>query len=63
MAEDIAANDSGITRRYNALIEENFGLTYIDAVDNEHLKSRSANQSFRKDGFDPEAIAERARNA
>jgi enoyl-CoA hydratase len=63
LAEDIAANDPGITRRYNALIDENFGLTYADAVDNEHRHSRAANQSFRKDGFDREAIAEKARRA
>jgi enoyl-CoA hydratase len=63
LAEDIAANDPGIVRRYNALIEENFGLTYADAVDNEHLKSRAANQSFRKNAFDREQIAEKARSA
>lgn len=63
LAEDIAANDPAIVRTYNALIEANYGLTYADAVDNEHRLSRDANQSFRKDAFDREAIAEKARNA
>lgn len=62
LAQDIAANDPGIVRRYSTLIEENFGLTYAQAVDNEHLQSRAANQSFRRDAFDREAIAEKARN-
>lgn len=62
LAEDIAANNPSIIRRYNTLIEENFGLAYADAVDNEHQKSRDANQSFRKEGFDREAIAARARD-
>jgi len=63
LAEDIAANDPSVTRRYNALIEENFGLGYADAIDNEHQKSRDANQSFQKDAFDREAIAQKARDA
>jgi enoyl-CoA hydratase len=61
LAEAIAGNDRGIVERYNALIEENHGLTYADAVDNEHRRSREANQQFDRQRLDPDAIAERAR--
>jgi len=61
LAEAIAANDPGVVRRYNALIEENFGLNYAQAVDNEHLRSREANQRFDRGRVDPATIAERAR--
>ena len=63
LADDIAANDPSVIRHYNALIDENFGLTYADAIDNEHRRSRDANQSFRKESLDREAIATKARNA
>lgn len=63
LAETIAANDPAIIRRYNALIEENYGLTYAQAVDNEHLRSREANQRFDRAAVNPDAIADRARNA
>ncbi|MDK2768916.1 MULTISPECIES: enoyl-CoA hydratase [Sphingomonas] len=63
LADDIAANDPSVIRRYNALIDENFGLTYADAIDNEHRRSRDANQSFRKESLDREAIATKARSA
>ncbi|WP_257844435.1 enoyl-CoA hydratase-related protein [Sphingomonas sp. J344] len=63
LADDIAANDPSVIRRYNALIDENFGLTYAGAIDNEHHRSRDANQSFRKESLDREAIATKARNA
>lgn len=61
LAESIAANDAGVVRRYKALIDENYGLTYAQAIDNEHLKSREANQRFDRGGVDPHAIASRAR--
>lgn len=61
LAQDIAANDPAIVRRYNALIEENFGMTYADAVNNEHIQSREANQRFDRCGFDQDAIAAKAR--
>lgn len=63
LAEDIAANDPGMIRRYNALIEANFGMSYAEAVDHEHVISRAANQTFDRAGFDRDKIAERARTA
>jgi enoyl-CoA hydratase len=63
LAGDIAANDPGIVRRYNALIEENFGMTYAEAVDHEHVTSRAANQRFDRGGFDRAEIAAKARTA
>ncbi|RYY25833.1 MAG: enoyl-CoA hydratase [Sphingomonadales bacterium] len=63
LADAIAANDPRIVRRLNTLIDENYGMTYADAVDHEHHISRDANQSFRKEAFDREAIAEKARDA
>ena len=63
LAETIAANDPDVMRRYNALIEENYGMSYAQAVDNEHLRSREANQRFDRAAVNPEAIANRARNA
>lgn len=62
LADTIAANDAGLVRRYNALIEENFGMDYAAAVDNEHRASRDANQAFRREAFDRDALAERARS-
>lgn len=61
LAGDIAASDPDVIRRYNALIEQNFGLSYAEAVDNEHLASRAANQAFDPQGLDRKAIAERTR--
>ncbi len=61
LAESIAANDPDLIRRYNALIEANFGMTYADAVDNEHIVSRDTNQQFRRAALDREAVAARAR--
>lgn len=61
LAEAIAANDPDVVRRYNALIEENYGLTYAQAVDNEHVRSREANQRFDRSAIDADAIAGRAR--
>lgn len=61
LAEDIAASDPALIRRYNGLIEENFSMTYAEAVDNEHRQSRAANQAFDPAGFDRETIAEKAR--
>lgn len=61
LAEDIAASDPRVIQRYNALIEENYGMAYADAVDNEHRASRDANQSFDRTSFNADAIAAKAR--
>jgi len=63
LAQDIAGSAPLMIRRYNTLIEENFGMTYAEAVDHEHLQSRAANQTFDRDGFDMKAIAENARGS
>lgn len=62
LAETIAANDQGVVRRYNALIEENFSMDYAAAVDNEHRRSRDANRAFQRASLDRKALAERARS-
>lgn len=62
LAEDIAASDAAIIRRYNILIEENFGGTYAEAVDREHRVSRDANQLFQKNGLDRQAVAAKNRD-
>lgn len=61
LADKIAQNDPGIVRRYRSLIDENYGMTFRDAVDNEHVRSRDANQAFRRESLDPADIAARAR--
>lgn len=62
LAEKITANDPRVVRHYNALIDENFGMNYANAVDNEHAKSRAANQAFQHMALDHESIANRARS-
>ena len=61
LARDIARNDPGIVLPLNALIEVNYGMTYAEAVDNEHIASRDANQRFQSAALDPEAVAARMR--
>ena len=61
LAEDIARNDPAIVKAYNSLIDENFGMTYAEAVDHEHIASRDANQHFRREALDPAAVAARMR--
>ena len=61
LAQDIARNDPGIVLPLNALIEANYGMTYAEAVDNEHIASRDANQRFQSAALDPEAVAARMR--
>src|SRR3546814_391214 len=63
LAHDIAAADIDYIRRYNRLIEENYGMDYAAAVDNEHRRSREANQAFDRSKVDQGAIAERVRSA
>lgn len=63
LAESIAANPPAVTARINALIDENFGMTYADAVDHEHRVSRDTNQAFRRETLDVKAVAARARSA
>ncbi len=61
LAEDIARNDPAIVGAYNALIDENYGMTYAQAVDHEHIVSRDTNQRFQREALDPEAVAQRMR--
>ena len=61
LAQDIARNDPGIVLPLNALIEANYGMTYADAIDNEHIASRDANQRFQSAALDPAAVAARMR--
>ncbi|MBA3053929.1 MAG: enoyl-CoA hydratase [Sphingomonadales bacterium] len=63
LAEDIARNDPGIVQPYNALIEANYGMTYAEAIDNEHITSRDANQRFQSAALDPAAVAARMRQS
>lgn len=52
LAKDIALLDGDILRRYNRLIDENFSMTFADALDNEHRASRDANQRFERGRID-----------
>jgi len=40
LAQDIARHDRAIVLAYNQLIDENFGMTYKDAIDNEFRASK-----------------------
>lgn len=61
LAHEIAASDPEQIRLYNRLIEDNFGMDYADAVDNEHHRSREANQRFDRSKVDRDAIARNVR--
>ena len=52
LAREIAAIDGEVMRTYNRLIDENYDLTFAEAVDNEHARSRAANQRFRRETVD-----------
>ncbi|CAN5125285.1 enoyl-CoA hydratase [soil metagenome] len=52
LAQEIAAIDGDMLRAYNRLIDENFGMAYADALDNEHVRSRDANQRFERGRVD-----------
>lgn len=52
LARDIASVDGEVMRTYNRLIDENYGMTFADAIDNEHARSRDANQRFQRQGID-----------
>lgn len=52
LAQEVAAIDGAILRTYNRLIDENFGMAYADALDNEHVRSRDANQRFERGRVD-----------
>ncbi|MCP1472422.1 enoyl-CoA hydratase [Sphingobium sp. OAS761] len=41
LAHDIAKHDRKIIRAYNALIDENYGMTYKDSIDNEFRVSQA----------------------
>lgn len=41
LAHDIAKHDPKIIRAYNTLIDENYGMTYKDAIDNEFRVSQA----------------------
>jgi len=41
LAHDIARHDRKIIMAYNALIDDNFGMTYKDAIDNEFQVSKA----------------------
>jgi enoyl-CoA hydratase len=63
LAEDIARNDPGIVRVYNALIDAGYGMTYAAAIDHEHITSRDSNQRFQREALDASAVAARMRDA
>jgi len=52
LAQEIAAVDGDTLRTYNHLISENFGMSFADALDNEHIRSRDANQRFERGRVD-----------
>jgi enoyl-CoA hydratase len=52
LAQEIAAVDGDTLRIYNHLISENFGMSFADALDNEHIRSRDANQRFERGRVD-----------
>jgi enoyl-CoA hydratase len=56
LAHKIAALDPDQLRTYNRLLDETHDLTYREAVDNEHLRSRDANQKFDREHFDVSSI-------
>lgn len=56
LAQDIAAMDPNVVRTYNRLIDDNFGMTFADAIDNEHVTSRDANQRFARERVDVAAL-------
>jgi len=56
LARKIAAVEAGYLRSYNRLIDENYDGTYREAVDNEHIRSRDANQAFNRADFDAASI-------
>jgi enoyl-CoA hydratase len=59
LAREIAMADRDILIAYNRLIDENFGMDYAAAVDNEHVRSRDANQAFRRERVDVQALTSR----
>lgn len=59
LAREIAMVDRDYLIAYNALIDENFGLPYAAAVDNEHICSRDANQRFQRSRVDVQALTSR----
>lgn len=61
LADQIVANDPRIVRSLNTLIDENFGMTYADAIDHEHRMSRDINQTFGAETVDLFAIAKKTR--
>ena len=61
LARKIAAVEPSYLRTYNRLIDENFDGTYREAVDNEHIRSRDANQVFSHEELDVSSVIESRR--
>lgn len=59
LAADIARMDRQILLTYNRLIDEGYDLPYGAAVDNEHIRSRDANQHFQRSRVDIHALTSR----
>jgi len=59
LAEEIAKADRDHLLAYNRLIDEGFDLAYGAAVDNEHIRSRDANQNFQRGRLDVQALTSR----
>lgn len=61
LAQEMAVPEPGYLQKYNQLIEDNYRMTYADALDHEHATSKAANQAFDKGGVDLDSMAARAR--
>jgi len=59
LATEIARVERDILFTYNRLIDEGYDLAYGAAVDNEHIRSRDANQEFRRDRVNIGALTSR----
>lgn len=59
LAGEIAKADRDLLLTYNSLIEENYELAYGQAIDNEHIRSRDANQRFERQRVDVAALTSR----